>query len=92
LKGVFHPRAFLSRKRNVRLGLNARTRILQVLEKQESSVRSIVNLSGLNYNVVFHHMHLLEAERVVVRKSDKRPFTWELTGVGQQRLVNLKEK
>jgi len=91
LKRVFHPRAFLSRKRNVRLGLVARTRILQVLEKQESNIKSIVSLSSLHYNVVVHHLRLLEAERVVVRKGNRRPFVWELTGVGQQRLVNLKE-
>jgi len=92
LKRVFHPRAFLSRKRNVRLGLSARTRILQVLEKQESNIKSIVGLSGLNYSVVVHHLRLLEAERVVVRKGGKKPFMWELTGVGQQRLVSLKEQ
>jgi len=91
LKRVFHPRAFLSRIRNVRLGLVARTRILQVLEKQESNIKSIVSLSSLHYNVVVHHLRLLEAERVVVRKGNRRPFVWELTGVGQQRLVNLKE-
>ena len=91
MKRVFHPRAFLSRKRNVRLGLMTRTRILQVLEKQESDVKGVVNSSGLHYNVVVHHLRLLEAERVVFRKGDKRPFVWELTGVGQQRLVNLKE-
>jgi len=75
----------------VRLGLVARTRILQVLEKQESNIKSIVSLSSLHYNVVVHHLRLLEAERVVVRKGNRRPFVWELTGVGQQRLVNLKE-
>jgi len=91
VKRVFHPRAFLSRKRNVRLGLASRTRVLQVLEKQESNTKGIANLSGLNYNVVIHHLRLLEAERVVVRKGEKRPFVWELTGVGQQRLINLKE-
>jgi len=92
LKRVFHPRAFLSRKRNVRLGLIARTRILQVLEKQGSDVKGIVSLGGLNYNVVAHHLRLLEVERVVIRKGGKRPYFWELTGVGQQRLVNLKEQ
>jgi DNA-binding transcriptional ArsR family regulator len=87
LKGMFHPRAFLSRKRNVKAGLAARSRLLQVLEKQSSDVRSIVAASGLHYGVVVHHLRLLESERVVI-KSDKRPFRWELTGVGQQRLIN----
>jgi len=74
------------------LGLIARTRILQVLEKQALSIRDISNVSRLNYNIVVHHLRLLKNERVVVRKGDKRPFAWELTGVGQQRLVNLKEQ
>jgi len=92
LMGVFHPRAFLSRKRNVRLGLIARTRVLQILEKQESHVKELMNASGLSYRVIVHHLHLLEDEYVVVRKSGKKPYVWELTGVGQQRLVDLTEK
>lgn len=92
MKQVFHPRAFLSRIRNVTLGLAARTRILQVLEKQGSNVSGIGVASGLSYNVVVHHLRLLEAERVVTRKGDKRPFLWALTGAGQQRLINTKEQ
>ncbi len=88
MKLVYHPKAFLSRKRNVRLGLRARTRILHVLEKQESNMKNIASLSGLNYWVVVHHLRLLEVEHVVVKKIDKRPFVWELTGAGQQRLVS----
>jgi len=89
LKASFHPKAFLSQKRNVKLGLTARTRIILALEKTTSNIRSITNTTGLNYNIVLHHLRLLEAEKVVTRKG-KRPFLWELTGMGQQRLVNLK--
>jgi len=89
LKASFHPKAFLSQKRNVKLGLKARTRIILALEKAASNARSVANATGLNYNIVLHHLHLLEVERVVTRKG-KRPFLWELTGVGQQRLSNLK--
>ena len=89
---VFHPRAFLSRKRNVRLGLVARTRILQILERHESHVRGLMSGSGLSYRVIVHHLHLLEDERVVVKKAGKKPYVWELTGIGQQRLVDSTEK
>jgi len=65
---------------------------LQVLEKQESNIKNIVGLSGLHYSVVVHHLRLLEAERVVVRKGEKRPFVWQLTGAGQQRLNNLEKQ
>jgi len=88
LKRIFHPRAFLSLKRNVRLGLIARTRILQILERKESDVKGLVNSSGLRYGVVAHHLHLLLDERVVVKKSGKKPYVWQLTGAGQQRLVD----
>jgi len=92
LRQVFHPKAFLLRRRNVQLGLVARTRILLVLEKQDSDVRGITNLSGLKYNVAVHHLRLLEVERVVLRKSQKKPYVWGLTGAGQQRLVDSKEQ
>lgn len=92
LKPVIHPKAFLSRKRNVKRGLVARTRILQALEKQDSNIRGITELSGLKYNVVGYHMRLLEAEQVVGRKGDKKPYVWGLTGAGQQRLVNSSEQ
>jgi len=89
LKAGFHPKAFLSQKRNVKLGLTARTRVIVALEKTASNIRSIANTTGLNYNIVLHHLHLLETEKVVTRKGN-RPFLWELTGMGQQRLGNLK--
>jgi predicted transcriptional regulator len=92
LKQAFHPRAFLSRKRNVRLGLTARTRILQALERRESDVKAIMAPSQLKYNVVIHHLRLLEAERVVVKKGGKKPYVWQLTGAGQQRLVRSSEE
>jgi len=88
LKASFHPKAFLSQKRNVKLGLTARTRIILALEKTGANARSVTNTTGLNYNIVLHHLRLLEAEKVVTRKGN-RPFLWELTGVGQQRLGNL---
>jgi len=89
LKASFHPKAFLSQKRNVKLGLTARTRVILALEKTGSNARSVANVTGLNYNIVLHHLRLLEAEKVATRKGN-RPFLWELTGVGQQRLVNVK--
>jgi len=91
LKASFHPKAFLSQKRNVKLGLAARTRIILALEKSGTNARSVANTTGLHYKIVLHHLRLLEAEKVVTRKGNK-PFIWELTGVGQQRLGNLKAR
>jgi len=62
------------------------------LEKGDSDVKGMMESTGLKYNVVIHHLRLLEAERVVARKSNKRPYVWHLTGAGQQRLIHLSEK
>lgn len=86
MKERYHPKAFLIEKRNVRLGLLARSRIARFLEKQPSNAKTIAKETGMSYAAVLHHLHLFEAEKVVVRKG-KKPFTWELTGAGQQTLI-----
>ena len=87
MKMEFHPKAFLSQRRNVRLGLIARTRILSELEKSPAKVKEVADVSKLSYKSVLHHLHLLEVEKVTIR-SGNRPYVWQLTGVGQQRLSN----
>jgi len=87
-KVAYHPKAFLSLKRNVKPGLLARTKIVLILEKKASNAKSITEETGLSYASVLHHLHLLEAENILTRKG-KRSQVWELTGAGQQRLTNL---
>jgi predicted transcriptional regulator len=88
LKEAYHPKAFLSMKRNVRPGLMARTRIVLLLEKEPSNAKTIAKEAKLSYAVILHHLHLLETENILAHKG-KRPYLWELTGAGQQRLINL---
>ena len=87
IKRNYHPKAFLSLKKNVRPGLVARTKILFLLEKGSANTKAILKKSKLGYSSILHHLHLFEAENIVVHKG-KRLYVWELTGVGQQRLVN----
>ena len=89
MKEPYHPKAFLHLKRNVRPGLTARTRIILLLEKGTSNAKSVARKTELSYGMVLHHLHLLETEQILVRKG-KRPFLWELTGAGQQRLTNTR--
>lgn len=89
MKAQFHPKAFLLTKRNVKRGLRSRTKIIQTLEYDALTIRKICRATGLSYQVVAHHLRLLETEKVVIRKG-KKPYSWELTGIGQQRLVNHK--
>jgi hypothetical protein len=92
LKGSYHPKAFLSITRNVKPGLIARTRVLRSLEKTgKSHTRTVVQKTGLTYASVLHHLHLLEAESILLRKG-KRSYVWELTGAGQQRLASVENE
>lgn len=89
LKEAYHPKAFLSLKRNVRPGLIVRTRIVLLLEKGASNAKFMAQKTELTYGVVLHHLHLLEAENILVRKGS-RPYLWDITGAGQQRLTDTR--
>ncbi|MEM1588923.1 MAG: winged helix-turn-helix domain-containing protein [Candidatus Bathyarchaeia archaeon] len=81
----YHPNAYLRDFRNVKMGLKARTAILDSLEKSPADAKEIASKTGLQYNVVLHHLKLLEAKGIVKRRGS-RPSTWMLTGLGQKRL------
>jgi len=87
-KEAYHPKAYLSNIKNIRLGLQARTRIMNVLDKCSVDAKTIAKETGMHYGVVMHHLRLLEEEGIVERKGSK-PHIWTITGLGQRRLVNL---
>ncbi|MEM2466270.1 MAG: ArsR family transcriptional regulator [Candidatus Bathyarchaeia archaeon] len=82
----YHPNAYLTNFRNVKLGLKARTLILNFLERSPADAKTIAKATGLPHNVVLHHLKLLELKGITKRES-KRPPVWALTGLGQKRLV-----
>jgi len=90
-KGAYHPNAFLSARRNIRPGLVARTKIVLLLEKGALNTKALVQQTRLSYSSVRYHLRLLETEKIISRKGD-RPYSWELTGVGQQRLTKLQKR
>lgn len=84
-KGTWHPNAHLSSIKNIRLGLQARTLLLNALERRSMNARTLADQAGMHYGAVVHHLRLLEAEKIVERKGG-RPYVWALTGAGQKRL------
>ena len=86
LKKSYHPKAHLQKTKNIRSGLGTRTKILDFLDLRLSDAGTIAKETSLSYNVVLHHLWLLEAEGKVTRKG-RRPFSWVLTGIGQKRLI-----
>ncbi len=85
IKQTCHPNAYLKNIRNVKNGLDARSKILLFLDEQVYSASKIAKESALTYGVVMHHLHLLRAEGIVERKGRRR-FVWLSTGLGQKRL------
>ena len=82
-----HPNAFLTNKRNIQPGLSARTQVIRVLEKRICDAKTISRETELSYKTVLYHLHLLEAENILSHKG-RRTYVWQLTGVGQQKLVD----
>lgn len=86
MKPVFpHPKAYLSMIRNVKRGLTVRSKLISVLETGPKRLNEICEATKLSYSTVFHHMALMEKQRVV-SKGGKKPYEWRLTGYGQQPL------
>jgi predicted transcriptional regulator len=83
---AFHPKAYLTSKRNVKAGLVSRSKILVVLEKEHKSARAIAKEAALSYECVAYHLKTLRKERLVDRLTKTKPFTWQLTPFGQQKL------
>ena len=71
--------------RNVKCGLRARSKILEIIEEKPSDAAGIVRASTLSYNAVMHHLRLLKDENIV-SKHGRRPYYWSATGLGQKRL------
>lgn len=86
LKKAYHPNAFLTLKRNIQPGLLARTKIISALEKRICVNKTISRETELSYKSVLYHLHLFEAENILNHKG-RRTYVWQLTGVGQQKLV-----
>lgn len=83
---AFHPKAYLTSKRNVKAGLLSRSKILVVLERERKTASAIAKEASLSYECVTYHLKTLKKERLVDKLTKAKPFTWELTPFGQQKL------
>ncbi|MGD0688895.1 MAG: winged helix-turn-helix domain-containing protein [Candidatus Bathyarchaeia archaeon] len=83
---AFHPKAYLTSKRNVKAGLLSRSKILVVLERELKSASAIAKEASLSYECVTYHLKALKKERLVDKLTKTKPFTWGLTPFGQQKL------
>jgi len=87
MKKGFHYKAYLMHKRNVKTGLNVRSKIIQALESGNKTIKEICKATGLNYSKTAYHIRLLLKEKIVEKTSKTKPYRWELTEFGQQKLI-----
>jgi len=83
---ALHPKAYLTSRRNVTAGLVSRTKILLVLEKNRRNASDIAKETKLSYECVAYHLKAMRKDRLVEKVTRTRPFAWELTPFGQQKL------
>lgn len=81
-----HPKARLTSKRNVRAGLLSRSKILFALEKGRRNTREIAKEAALSYECVAYHLKTMKKDRLVDKLTKSKPFTWNMTPFGQQKL------
>lgn len=68
--------------------MQARSKILLVLDEGKRTIPQAAKVSGLSYDRVCYHIRLLKRERLVERSGNRRPFLWEVTPYGQQKLAD----
>ncbi len=86
-KEWYHPNAYLREIRNIKRGLKARTLIIEILERSPVDTKTIASTANMNYSAVFHHLKLLKRASIARNKNVRKPYVWELTGMGQKQLA-----
>lgn len=86
-RAAIDARAYLSGMRNTRRGLETRSGIIKVLmTKGPARVSEISRGLPRCDRTVRRHLTKMEDRGIAVKVRGKRPFIWNLSGVGQQSL------
>ncbi len=79
--------AILRKKRNTRIGLKMRNKILQFLYDDPLkffTTAEITDGTGSNYASIAYHLKNMLIENVVLMEKRERRNLWKITGLGQQ--------
>lgn len=80
----FNPNAYLPNFRNQRVGVKARSLILNALGERNLNTGELKSETGLSDGSLRYHLKLLERYRLVRRVKYGGKASYELTGLGQQ--------
>jgi len=79
--------AILRKKRNTRIGLKMRNKILQFLYDDPLKFFTTAEITdgiGSNYASIAYHLKNMLLENVVLMEKRERRNLWKITGLGQQ--------
>ncbi|MEM1583561.1 MAG: winged helix-turn-helix domain-containing protein [Nitrososphaerota archaeon] len=79
-----NPRAYLYRIRNVKKGLDTRSRILHLIKSKPLTIRKISEGVGRSASSIRRHLKNMEAEGIVRSQKYKGRLLWMVTGIGQK--------
>ncbi|MHC1590349.1 MAG: winged helix-turn-helix domain-containing protein [Candidatus Hecatellaceae archaeon] len=81
---VFNPNAYLPNFRNRKVGVKARSLILNALGEKPLNTGGLKSETGLSEGSLRYHLKLLERYKLVRRIKSGRKASYQLTGLGQQ--------
>lgn len=84
----YESQSYLTIIRNVDRGLKTRSSIIKALKEGYTTIRGISEATGIRYQTILRHLKNMEKEGVVIRRPGK-PYKWNLTGKGQQNVLQF---
>lgn len=84
-----NPTAYLARIRNVKKGVNTRSRILELISSKPLTIRKIAERVGRSRSSIRRHLKNMEAEGIVRSQRYKGRTIWMTTGIGQKAIEEV---
>lgn len=79
-----NPRAYLAKIKNVKRGVDTRSRILELIQSKPLTLRKIAESIGKSSSSVRRHLKNMESEGIVRSQRYKGRIIWTSTGIGQK--------
>ncbi len=86
---TYNPNAYLYKIRNVKTGLELRTKILTILEAAPQTAKETASKLKKTYSSIMRQLHHLRNEKLIDRERQKASYVWYTTGIGQKKLNEL---
>mgnify|MGYP001772766011 FL=1 len=79
-----NPRAYLARIKNVKRGIDTRSKILELIQSKPLTLKKIAETVGRSSSSVRRHLKNMESEGIVKSQKYKGRTIWISTGIGQK--------